>query len=124
MSARVTPSTEERSGLGVADSAPQRQTDLPLIKAVARAHHWRKLLVSGAATSVESLAARAGRERRHVGRTLSLAFLSPEITSLILRGEQGVELRLARLLEMNLPISWRAQAALFGSPPIGPAKAS
>ena len=72
--------------------------DPALIKALAHAHQWRKMLLSGEVTSIEALARRFGMDRGHVGLTLNLAFLSPTLTRAIVRGEQPSELRLNRLL--------------------------
>jgi DNA invertase Pin-like site-specific DNA recombinase len=87
--------------------------DLGLIKAVARAHQWRKMLLSGEVVSIEALAQRFGLDRGHVGLTLHLAFLSPTITRAIVRGEQPPDLRLNRLLRDTIPLSWREQEAKF-----------
>jgi site-specific DNA recombinase len=88
--------------------------DLALIKAVARAHRWREMLTSGEADSIESIARRFGLDRGHVGLTLNLAFLSPALTRAILKGEQPSGLRLIRLLDAEIPLSWREQEEVFG----------
>ena len=71
------------------------------------------MLIEGEANSVKALSAQVGQERRHAGRTLNIAFLSPELTSAILKGEQPVGLRLAHLLDADIPLSWREQRAMF-----------
>ena len=88
--------------------------DAALIKALARAHRWREMLITGQVASIEALAALVKQERRHVGRTLGLSFLSPEITRSILRGEQPSGLRLAHLLDVDIPMSWTEQRDLIG----------
>jgi hypothetical protein len=92
-----------------------RAPDPALLKALARAHRWKALLLSGEIRSIEELAVRVGQERRHVGRTLSLAFLSPTLTRRILRGEQPASLRLSTLLDADIPLSWQQQDQLFGT---------
>jgi hypothetical protein len=87
--------------------------DMALIKALARAHQWRKMLLSGEAASIEELAKRFGLDRGHVGLTLNLAFLSPTLTRAIVHGEQPPGLRLNRLLRDGVPLSWREQEAAF-----------
>ncbi len=89
------------------------EPDAALIAALARAHCWKKMLVSGQAESIDAIAARAGSERTHVGRTLKLAFLSPDLTKLILKGRQPSGLSLARLLDADLPLSWRDQSGFL-----------
>lgn len=104
-----------RAGLLHPKGEPVRSSgpDAALIKAIAKAHRWKEMLLSGEVASVEALAAKVKQERRHVGRTLGLSFLSPDITRSILRGEQPAGLRLAQLLDTNLPLSWREQARLI-----------
>lgn len=94
-------------------SPPSAGPDRSLIKTIARAHRWKDWLLSGEVRSVDALAIRVGQERRHVGRTLSLAFLSPAITRAILKGEQPAGLHLAHLLDADIPLSWREQNALI-----------
>jgi DNA invertase Pin-like site-specific DNA recombinase len=93
--------------------AAASRPDMALIKAVARAHMWRKILLDGEVTSIEALAKRFGLDRGHVGRTLNLAFLSPAVTRAIVRGEQPPNMRLTWLLNAEIPLSWRAQESLF-----------
>lgn len=84
-----------------------------LIKALARAHQWRNMLLNGEFISIEALAQRSGLDRGHVGLTLNLAFLSPIIARAIVRGEQPSNLRLSRMLQEEIPLSWRKQEAVF-----------
>ena len=62
-------------------------------------------------TSIEALATRLKLDRGHVGLTLNLAFLSPDLTRAIVKGEQPAGLRLTHLLNADIPLSWREQAA-------------
>lgn len=93
--------------------ASDPRLDLTLIKALARAHHWRKMLLDGEADSIEALARRFDLDRGHVGLTLNLAFLSPMLVRAIVRGEQPPGLRLKRLLRDGIPLSWREQEVAF-----------
>ena len=90
--------------------------DDALIKAVARAHRWRRMLIDCKVHSIEELALRLGLDRGHVGLTLKLAYLSPTLTRAILHGEQPSALIISRVLNADLPPSWRAQECLFGRP--------
>jgi hypothetical protein len=90
-------------------SATSPRTDIALVKALARAHRWRQMLLDGEANSIEAIATRFGLDRGHVGLVLNLAFLSPDITRAILRGEQPTGLRLTHLLATDLPLSWGQQ---------------
>lgn len=90
-----------------------RRPDWALIKAIANAHRWRKMLLGSEVTSIKALAKRFDLDRGHVSQTLNLTFLSPTITRAIVRGEQPSELRLNRLLRDKIPLSWREQDAKF-----------
>lgn len=98
-----------RAPAGSPQAAPR--PDLALIKAVARAHQWRKMLEDGEVTSIGELARRVRQDRGNVGLTINLAFLSPALTRAILRGEQPPGLRLSHLLNADIPLSWREQDA-------------
>jgi site-specific DNA recombinase len=89
--------------------------DAALIKALARAHHWRRMLLKGEVTSVEAIAKRYGLDRGHTARTLNLGFLSPALTRAILRGEQSPGVRLTHLLQADLPLSWHEQEAFVAA---------
>ena len=101
-----------------AGSVPQTtQPDMALIRAVARAHLWRQMLLVCEVTSIHALAARFDLDRGHVGLTLKLASVSPELTQAILRGVQPPGLRLSHLLSADIPLSWERQREIFrGSP--------
>ncbi len=90
--------------------------DMALVKALARAHRWRQMLLDGEVASIEALAQQAKLDRGHVGRTLNLAFLSPAITRAVVRGEQPPGLRLTHLLDADIPLSWARQSAIFQDP--------
>jgi len=89
---------------------PSALPDKTLLMAIARAHQWRRLLLSGAINSVEALAQRFGMDRGHVRLTLNLAFINPALIRSIVRGEQP-HLRITHLAESALPDSWRQQDA-------------
>ena len=92
---------------------PAAGPDATLIKAVVRAHRWKEMLIVSQVASVYALAAQTNQERRHVGRTLALAFLSPDLTKAILQGKQPAGLRLAHLLDADIPLSWKTQREIF-----------
>jgi site-specific DNA recombinase len=89
----------------------QPQPDTTLIAALARAHRWKQMLATGDAESIDVIATRTGSERTHVGRTLKLAFLSPDLIRNFLEGRQPPGLSLAQLLDADLPLIWRDQPA-------------
>ncbi len=91
----------------------RRQTDDTLIKALARAFRWKRMLESGEFATVGELAEREGIASSYMTRVLRLTLLAPDIVEAILDGRQGAEVTLARLLE-PFPVEWEAQAGCFG----------
>ena len=83
----------------------QRKMDNTLIKALARAFRWKRMLESGEFTT---MAEREGIASSYVTRVLRLTLLAPDIVETILDGKQGPELTLASVLE-PLPVEWNLQ---------------
>jgi hypothetical protein len=80
--------------------APTRvRSDPGLVKALARAFRWQRMLDDGRYASVSEMAAADRIERGYLGRVLRLALLAPEIVEAVLNGRQGAELSLPGLLE-------------------------
>jgi hypothetical protein len=91
----------------------QRRTDNTLIKALARAFRWKRILESGEFASINELAEREGIAPSYMTRVLRLTLLAPDIVETILDGKQGPEVTLGRLLE-GFPNSWSEQKSSFG----------
>jgi site-specific DNA recombinase len=86
--------------------------DLPLLKAVARAHRWFDEISTGGANSLAEIAAREGLAVRYVGRVIRLAFLAPDIVESIVQGRQPAGLTAEALTRhIELPLDWRSQKA-------------
>ncbi len=86
----------------------QRRTDNTLIKALARAFRWKRMLESGELTTIYELAERDGIAPSYMTRVLRLTLLAPDIVEAILDGRQGPEVTLARLLK-GFPVEWEGQ---------------
>ena len=93
---------------GVADPARKPRPDEILIKALVRAHRWRRRIESGQARSITDLAEHEGVTVAYVCRLLPLTCLAPDIVEAILDGRQPKGLRLAEMLG-NGPLAWHAQ---------------
>lgn len=70
-----------------------------LVKALARAFRWRRMLEEGRYASVRALAKAEGVDRAYVGRVLNLTLLAPDIVEAILDGRQPERMTLLGLLE-------------------------
>ncbi len=89
-------------------AAQPRRTDSTLVKALARAFRWKRLLESGEFTTIAELAEREGIAPSYMTRVLRLTLLAPDMVEAILAGTQGPEVTLARVME-PFPLDWKAQ---------------
>jgi len=89
--------------------APSRpRPDEALIRAVVRAHRWRRLLEQGKYRSVSDLAEAEGLTRSFVNRLLRLTLLRPDIVEAILDGRQPKGMQLEELTR-TMPSAWDEQ---------------
>jgi hypothetical protein len=88
--------------------APRPRVDNAMVKALARAFRWRKLLDTGVHATLEDLAKAKGMAPSYVSRVLRLTLLAPDIVEAILNGRQPAEMRLDDLLE-GFPLDWDSQ---------------
>ncbi|MDR5654680.1 hypothetical protein [Ruixingdingia sedimenti] len=91
---------------------PDRKADNTLVKALARAFRWKRLLESGEFATVSELAEREGIAPSYMTRVLRLTLLAPDIVEAILDGKQGPEVTLAQGLE-PFPLAWQLQGTHF-----------
>ena len=89
-----------------------RRTDGTLIKALARAFRWKRMLESGEFATIAELAEREGIAPSYMTRVLRLTLLAPDIIEGILDGKQEPEVTLARVLE-PFPFTWQHQTMHF-----------
>jgi len=85
-----------------------RRTDNTLVKALARAFRWKRMLESGEFATIAELAEREGIAPSYMTRVLRLTLLAPDIVEAILNGKQGPKVTLAQVLE-PFPLDWRLQ---------------
>jgi hypothetical protein len=83
---------------GAAAPARKPRRDETLIKALVRAHRWRRRIESGQAKSITDPAEQEGVTDAYVCRLLPLTCLAPDIVEAILDGRQPNGLRLAEVL--------------------------
>src|SRR5215208_4900600 len=88
------------------------QPDGVLVKALARAWRWQKLLDKGVHGSVTEIAEAEKISKSYVSRILRLALLAPNLVEAILGGWADQRLMLKQL-EGPLPASWQDQRALL-----------
>jgi hypothetical protein len=79
-----------------------------MIKAIARAFRWRKLMEAGFYASVAEISAAEKINTSYVSRVLRLTLLAPDLVERILNGVQGETMSLARLMT-PFPAEWEKQ---------------
>jgi hypothetical protein len=89
-----------------------RRTDNTLVKALARAFRWKRMLESGEYATIAELAEREGIAFTYMARVLRLTLLAPNIVEAILDGKQRSDVTLKVLME-PFPLEWRSQMALL-----------
>jgi hypothetical protein len=101
---------------GVTAPARKPSRDETLVKALVRAHRWRRRIETGQAKSITDLAEQEGVTDAYICRLLPLTCLAPDIVEAILDGPQPKGLRLAEMLG-NGPLAWEEQRATWGLSP-------
>lgn len=86
----------------------RRNVNDALVKALARAFRWKRMLDSGAFSTIADLAQRERIAAPFLTRTMRLAQLAPDLVEAILDGRQPRGLTLEALRE-PLPSDWSEQ---------------
>ena len=93
-------------------AAQARKPDNTLVKAVARAFRWKRLLETGEFATIAELAEHEGIAAPYLTRTMRLAQLAPDVVEAILDGRQPRHLTL-EALRQPLPEAWDAQKQML-----------
>ena len=92
--------------------AGETRGDPALVKALARAFRWRRMLEEGRYASIRELAAKEAVDRAYVGRLLNLTLLAPDLVEALLDGVAEHRQHGAILLG-GVPRDWMAQRQYF-----------
>lgn len=96
-----------RKEMQLPPGAPQsRKTDSTLVKTLARAFRWKRMIESGEFATTADLAEREGIAPSYMTRILRLTLLSPDIVEAIVCGTQGQDVSLERALR---PSPWNGE---------------
>jgi hypothetical protein len=82
--------------------------DVALVKALARAFRWRRMLESGSYSTIKELAAAEKINASYLCRVLRLTLLAPEIVEAILDGRQPEGVTLPGLMA-GVEVEWGTQ---------------
>lgn len=100
------------------------RADPSLVKALARAHRWKRLLDSGRHATLDELAKAEKLDRSYLGKLLRLTLLAPDIVEAVMDGREPPGLSIPSLLR-DLPAEWQQQRdALHGETATDAAPAS
>jgi hypothetical protein len=100
-------------GFGAYGGRIATKADPALVKALARAFRYQKLLDEGRYASISEMAAGEKIERGYLGTLLRLTLLSPAMVEAILNGRQPEWVTLPALLE-GVPVGWGEQSIVIG----------
>lgn len=89
---------------------PQSRIDNALLKALARAHRWRRMIERGEYGSITDLAKAEGVNQSYACRVLRLSLLAPSIVTAILDGRHDSDVMLKKLMK-PLSVRWDEQTA-------------
>jgi len=87
--------------------------DTTLVKALARAFRWRRMMETGRYGTIDELAAAEKINSSYVSRLLRLTLLAPDIVEATLDGRQPEGMTLPALME-PFPVEWGRQQAIAG----------
>ncbi len=93
-------------------AAQARKPDNTLVKALARAFRWKRMLESGEFASISELAEKEGIAFTYMARLMRLSLLSPELVDAVMDGHQPANITLANLMD-RFPADWKEQRALW-----------
>jgi site-specific DNA recombinase len=79
------------------------------IRAIVLARAWAVRLERGEAASAKALAREEGLCNYYLARLLPLAYLAPDLTTMILEGRQPRTMTLSALTSATLPTDWELQ---------------
>jgi hypothetical protein len=91
-------------------SPPRARIDNTLIKALARAFRWKRMLEDGRYASITDIARAEKLDRTYVGDILRLTLLAPEIVEAIVAGRQSAKMTLPVLMK-GFAVEWNEQNA-------------
>jgi hypothetical protein len=99
--------------------AASQRTNNSMLKALAKAYRWRRMIESGTFTSITELAKAESVNQSYACRILRLSLLAPNIVTEILDGQYPPDLMLKRVMR-PLPIRWDEQRAVLKQHPNRP----
>ena len=97
------------------EAALPTRADPALVKALARAFRYQRLLDEGRYSSISEMAGAEKIERGYLGTLLRLTLLAPDIIEAVLDGRQPDRMGLPTLMD-PFPLEWIRQRAALNGP--------
>lgn len=94
---------------------PVAKIDNTMVKSIARAFRWQRLLENGTYTCLDDIARSEKISPSFLSRYYRLVLLAPDIVESILDGRQSAQLTVKELLR-PFPVIWRDQHPCFAGP--------
>ena len=94
---------------------PEATIDSTMVKIIARAFRWQRLIDDGTYSTIDDMAAAEKISPSYVSRVVRLALLSPAVVETIMDGRQPAHLTMKELLEA-FPLDWDGQQDIFLRP--------
>lgn len=98
--------------LKLSRQAASQRTNNAMLKALAKAYRWRRMIENGTFTSITELAVAESVNQSYACRILRLTLLAPNIVTEILDGQYPSDLLLKRVMR-PLPIRWDEQRTVL-----------
>ena len=92
--------------------APAATIDNNMVKAIARAFRWQKLLENGTYSCHDEIAKAEKIDPSFISRIIRLALLAPDIVEAIVAGKHPADLTLKKLMT-SVPVEWAEQRAFL-----------
>ena len=93
---------------------PRGEPDAAIVRMLVRAYDWAERLIEEPEASIDAIAKADGVSPRYVARLLPFAFLAPELTDRLLRGEHSKSLSATQLAKLwDIPVCWKNQKELI-----------
>ena len=93
-------------------TSPPAKPDDAIVRALARAHRWRRQLNEGKYTTLGEISKAEKINASYLSRVMRLSLLAPDVIEAILDGRLREEIQLGDLLE-PLPMGWEEQREML-----------
>jgi hypothetical protein len=91
------------------------RVDPALLKALARAFRYQRMLDDGHYASISEMAAAEKLDRGYLGRLLQLTLHAPDTIEVIVEGRQVEDVTLPRIMH-DVPLAWEQQPGRLPAP--------